>query len=216
MSNKFTSWQRLEAVINYAKMTTNAFAKSLSLKRSENLYQIKKGNNGISKELADLISDKYPEINKLWLLTGEGNMFADNNLKQGSLIQGKHSIPYYDVDLLSVIESRGIIAPNSYINIPTLSDCDFAVKFSGGAMSPVIAQGALVFAKKIISDKILYNEIYLIVTESYATIRYITKNDNDENIINLVPTNMAHQVIHIEKSEIKELYIIKGTFHQFI
>ena len=36
---------------------------SIGLKRAENLYQIKKGNNSISKELAELITIKYCNIN---------------------------------------------------------------------------------------------------------------------------------------------------------
>jgi len=72
------AWERLEEVRRHAGISsTNAFAFALCLKRSENLYQIKKGNHGISKLLANRIAECYPEINKLWLLTGEGTMFRD-------------------------------------------------------------------------------------------------------------------------------------------
>ncbi|MEG2480326.1 MAG: hypothetical protein RSA50_08655, partial [Mucinivorans sp.] len=69
-----TNWQRLEQVVRWSGMSTNKFAMSIGLKRSENLYQIKRGNFGISKELARLICAKYPMISRLWLLTGEGQM----------------------------------------------------------------------------------------------------------------------------------------------
>lgn len=75
MSNNIPNtekWHRLEQVIKWTGLSINAFALHIGLKRSENLYQIKKGNNGISHDLAELITAKYPSISKGWLLTGEG------------------------------------------------------------------------------------------------------------------------------------------------
>ena len=69
-------WLRIEAVIGWAKMSTNGFARHIGLRRRENLYQIKRGNNGISLDVANRIVEKFPEVDKLWLLTGEGQMLA--------------------------------------------------------------------------------------------------------------------------------------------
>lgn len=55
-----------------SRMTTNAFARHIGLARGENLYQIKRGNNGVSLDLANRITAKFPEVSKLWLLTGDG------------------------------------------------------------------------------------------------------------------------------------------------
>ena len=38
----------------------------------------KKGNNGISLDVATRICQHYPEIDKLWLLTGDGQMLRDD------------------------------------------------------------------------------------------------------------------------------------------
>lgn len=73
-------WQRLSAVIAYAKMTTNAFARHIGLPCGENLYRIKRGQNGISRGVADRIADKFPEISKGWLLCGEGEMLRNQVL----------------------------------------------------------------------------------------------------------------------------------------
>ncbi len=53
-------------------MSTNYFARHIGLARGENLYQIKRGNNGISLDVADRIVSKFPQVDKLWLLTGGG------------------------------------------------------------------------------------------------------------------------------------------------
>lgn len=73
-----TDWQRIEMVIQQSKLTVNAFARHIGLPRGENLYQIKKGNNGISLDVAKRIVSKFPQVDKLWLLTGDGQMFRDD------------------------------------------------------------------------------------------------------------------------------------------
>ena len=68
MREKQNNWQRLEAVIKWAHMSTNYFARHIGLARGENLYQIKRGNNGISRDVARRIVTKFPQIDLLWLL----------------------------------------------------------------------------------------------------------------------------------------------------
>ena len=90
MREKQNNWQRIEAVIKWANMSTNYFARHIGLARGENLYQIKRGNNGISLDVADRIVTKFPQVDKLWLLTGEGQMFAEGRVRGAQ-------IPYYDL-----------------------------------------------------------------------------------------------------------------------
>lgn len=52
-----SSWTRLEKLIVWSGLTINAFALSTGLKQAENLYQIKKGRNSISKDFAELIAN---------------------------------------------------------------------------------------------------------------------------------------------------------------
>ena len=76
---KNETWERLEAVIHWSNMTINAFARHIGLLRGENLYQIKKGNNGLSINVANLICEKFPEIDELWLLTGKNSMLLSED-----------------------------------------------------------------------------------------------------------------------------------------
>ena len=41
--------ERLSEVIGYSGLSVNAFVKAIALKRSENLYQIKRGNNVLAR-----------------------------------------------------------------------------------------------------------------------------------------------------------------------
>ena len=71
-------WQRIEKIVRWTGLSVNSFALSIGLNRGENLYRIKRGDNGISKELAELIAARYPEISRAWIITGEGGMFIGN------------------------------------------------------------------------------------------------------------------------------------------
>lgn len=64
---------RLRIVLQYSgERSYNALALRLGLKRSENLYRIRKGCNGISMDLALRIRNICPSLSLSWLLGGEG------------------------------------------------------------------------------------------------------------------------------------------------
>lgn len=73
-------WERLYAVILWAEMNPNSFAKQLGYPKAETLYRIKRGLNGISRNLADRIVLSFPNISKGWLLSGEGSMLRGDNI----------------------------------------------------------------------------------------------------------------------------------------
>lgn len=71
-------WQRIEKVLEYADMSTNYFAKYIGLMRGENLYQIKRGNNKISLDVARKIHEKFPRFSISWLMCGESELMDEN------------------------------------------------------------------------------------------------------------------------------------------
>jgi hypothetical protein len=60
----------------FVKLKVNAkeFAENLGFDRADRIYHVLKGRNGISEDLAKIITSKYPDVNYTWLLTGEGEM----------------------------------------------------------------------------------------------------------------------------------------------
>ena len=89
-----TEWQRLEQIIKWVGMSVNSFGREIGLSRSENLYQIKRRHNGISRDLAEKICKRYPQISKAWVLAGEGDMMLD------VLINEDGSLTYYCMSML--------------------------------------------------------------------------------------------------------------------
>lgn len=62
----------LQEVLYHYKLNANQLAIKLNLKRAQVLYDILDGKSGISQKMAAKIVEVFPEINKAWLLTGEG------------------------------------------------------------------------------------------------------------------------------------------------
>ena len=72
-------WYRIREVMLFCRCpSVNQFAKHIGLKRSEILYRIQRGQNGLSGALANRIIDSVPQISLRWLRFGEGEMFDEH------------------------------------------------------------------------------------------------------------------------------------------
>lgn len=203
MEEKQKCWPRLEAVIRWANMSTNYFARHIGLARGENLYQIKRGNNGISLNLADRIVKCFPEINKLWLLTGEGDMFLsipDNGAK----------IPFYDVDVELAARNCENHDIACRMIVPAIVDCDFAMRYLGHAMEPQLPAGSIVLLKKSDINSIIPGNDYVIVGRKIVTLRTVRTADSPKQLRLAAADSERYDEIVIAKNEIEAVYAVCG------
>lgn len=202
------NWQRIEKIVEWSRATSiNAFARGIGLNRGENLYQIKKGNNGISQELAKQIIAKYPDISKGWLLSGEGSMI------QGDKVFGGHTegyIPFYEKDIIEVLTSPNIIEPSDFIILPPFRDCDLAARSYGEAMSISIPSGSMVLLKRSCIDKICPGEVYLILSTIFVGIRIVRRECGSNTLRLEADKREKYDDILLDMNDIKDIYIVKG------
>ena len=209
-------WQRIEAIIQWAGMTTHAFALHIGLNRSENLYRIKRGYNGISKELADQIVKKYPEIDKLWLLTGDRSMFHTPKNKELEKYgyPGPKGIPFYKGSIPEIINNQKGLKPSFYIDLPIIKECDLAVSVNSDAMEPLIPYGSIITLKKINPNLLFFGEIYLINTPDFCMIRKIRKDyESEEQIILISENRQQYDDILLKKKDIINLFLVKSVLY---
>ncbi len=203
MQGKPTNWQRIEAVIKWANMTTNYFACYIGLARGENLYQIKRGNNGISMDVAQRIVNKFPQIDKLWLLTGEGQMFAEERIKGTQ-------IPFYKTDVEAGVGNIEELEADMTFIIPPFDDCDFAMYYTGRAMGQAVPSGAVVFLKRAEVKDIIPGNEYVVVCDRFTTLRIVRFIDGEDKL-RLVPGDKENfDEMTIDTDEITSLYRVKG------
>ena len=65
-------------LLDYSNLNVKQFSEKLGMKRGQAIYDIMSGKTRrISEKLANQIISEFPEINRSWLLTGEGEMLKD-------------------------------------------------------------------------------------------------------------------------------------------
>lgn len=197
------NWQRLEAVIEWAGMSTNYFARYIGLPRGENLYQIRKGNNGISKDVAHRVVEKFPEISEMWLLTGSGEMFNPPTLPG-------NKIPFYRMDAERTILQVKSLQPDDYIYISLLEESKLAMLYLSDAMRPRIPSGSILFLREIGQEEIIPGLDYLLNfgdTTLLRTVRTATKSD----FWRLEPNNREqYDDWEIARSSINRVWQVSG------
>lgn len=199
------NWQRIEQIIKWAGYpSVSAFAREIGLNRSENLYQIKRGNNGISKDLAEMITVKLPEISKAWLLTGEGTMLRSDSSCS------RHEIPFFKADALQMVLSDEAPEPSYRISFPLFDGSDFAAFSLSSAMEPEIPRGCMLFFQRVLLGSAVPGEIYLVVSPCFSGIRYLRREPGSSDV-RLVPVNKTDfDEVVIPASSIEKLYIVRG------
>lgn len=189
-------------------------------------------NNGISEENISRFLACFPEVSADWLLTGKGPMLHDQAVQIAEpSIQTQfplradrkvemQNIPLYELDatagLVALFNDQIRQTPISHLQIPDLPPCDGAVYVRGDSMYPLLKSGDIVCYREVIAsvDSILWGEMYLlsftIDGESYITIKYIQRADDDLHV-RLVSHNPHHSPKDIPANSIQALALIKAS-----
>ncbi|MDR7797265.1 hypothetical protein [Riemerella anatipestifer] len=191
--------------ILHLKLNPKSFAESLGFERTDRIYNVLKGANGISSDLASIISDKYPDVIYEWLLTGKGEMLKSS---EETPIKGEgvkvildaeikrtpsEGTPYYDVDFAGGWNSDEIFSlgnPSFYIQSPDFRRAEFATNLVGNSVSKVIPSGAIIGLRQIEDWKTYFptNELYGIITKNeMRTVKRVKRKKGDPNTLVLIP-----------------------------
>jgi len=70
------SSKRLYYLLIYLDISADQFAANIGFRYNSCVHDILNGINQIDKGFAYIVNKTYPEVDKNWLLTGEGNMIT--------------------------------------------------------------------------------------------------------------------------------------------
>ena len=196
------SWERLSQIIEESGLTIHSFAMSIGLSRSETLYQIKRGQIGISHHIAELIVSHYPEYSMGWLQTGYGSKYADP-------VAVKGHIPFYNCDL-SHLAAIDEMSPDTYIFMPMLGCVDFAIIYHGEDMSPSVPSGTILMLSQIDANAIVFGNEYVVRTANITTLRRIRATEDVLRYRLEADCPDRFDDIHIRRSDISAIYAVKA------
>jgi hypothetical protein len=201
------NWQRVERAVKWAGLSVNSFALSIGLARGENLYQIKRGNNGISRDLARMIAAKYPQISQGWLLTGEGNMLVDEPVNSDK----QTSIPFYGVDVEKYIADPSRYSVESYFSLPFVDDAEFAAVYLGRAMGDAIPAGAIVVMRRVAPGGMIPGGDYVVVCDDFIVLRRVRRKVGTQTL-RLTPVDEEKfDEVTIDANQVREMYLVRSV-----
>lgn len=197
-------------LIHY-QLNPKSFSEAIGLERPQAIYDIQSGKTkSISSKMADKIISAFPEINRSWLLAGEGEM-----LHGATEEAAPHNRIRYWVDVdataggVTLFEDQ---VTDKYIDldIPEFHDCTDAVNLYGDSMLPLYKSGQIIILKEWMESFIDYGNVYLVITKKgNRMVKYLRKGSDARHVL-CVSENKEFDPFEIEKDDILRLYLVKG------
>lgn len=197
-------------LIHY-QLNPKSFSEAIGLERPQAIYDIQSGKTkSISSKMADKIISAFPEINRSWLLAGEGEM-----LHGATEEAAPHNRIRYWVDVDATAGGVTLFddqVTNKYIDldIPEFHDCTDAVNLYGDSMLPLYKSGQIIILKEWMESFIDYGNVYLVITKKgNRMVKYLRKGSDAQHVL-CVSENKDFDPFEIEKEDILRLYLVKG------
>ena len=182
---------------------------------------------GLGLEKLENVLNAFPDLNRDWLLYGEGKM--ERNLlpiQPANTFELRtdrkltsQQIPLFDVaaaaGLVEIFQDSGQ-EPVDFLQIPDLPPVDGAVYVRGNSMHPLLKSGDIIIYKKVepAVDRILWGQIYLlsytIGGDTFTVVKYVKRSLIEGNI-RLVSYNDFYEPVEIPADSINALALVKAS-----
>lgn len=206
---------RIKEVIKYSGMSVSAFSNKIGFNQS-NLSKVLNNKREVNSNLHQAILNCFPEINRIWLLTGDGEMTDPTNDK-APVKSYTRGVPYYNVDFIGgfdLVLNDQTVVPEYLIDFKTYNEATCWCNVTGHSMEPEINQGDIIALKEIKDFSFLpAGEVYAIVTTNgMRTIKRIGTSPKDD-CYTLIPTNKSPEygIQEIKKNMIDKVYQVLGA-----
>lgn len=197
--NKMDVINIMNEVLSYLDKKPSELAKDIGLSRAQALYDILNPNIkvGISKNMADLITTKFPQINKSYLLTGEGEMLNSDKDTISKTNETNSLINTTRQPILDIRVSAGIgiglegdeNKVVEWVSIPSFEGCK-GITVYGDSMYDKFKSGDIIFVRPITSrDDIDFGQCYVIITREDRYIKNLYESAKGDDFVTMVSFN---------------------------
>lgn len=210
---------RLQMLIDHYYMSPSAFATRIGVKTKQAVYDILKGRTrGISASIEGKILSAFPEVSRVWLLTGEGPMLQGEGPTKS--YEG-HGVPYYNMDFIGGFDlmlNDQTNVPEYHINFKPYDKATCWCNITGHSMEPEINSGDMIALRRIEDFSFLpLGEIYAIVTTNdMRTVKRLGPSDQPD-CYSLIPTNKSPEygIQTLPKDKIRCVFEVLGCMKNF-
>ena len=209
-----TTKARLEEFIRFKGLATSRFESMCHL---SNGY-VRNLKNQVGDEKLNNILSAFPELSKVWLLTGEGEMLntdapvVEQRKQESEENEGK-LIPLLPLSAeggsLDGFDNLGVSLPDCEVIYSPIKDADMAITVSGKSMEPDYPEGCRVVVKRINHALFIeWGRDYVLDTINGIVLKTLEPSD-DPNFIrctSLNPDQRRYAPFEIPKESVRGVY----------
>lgn len=174
---RFDKYMKIKG-LNDNKVTNNLGLSIGTLGKS------RKENRDLSEKNIEKILNFYTDLNRTWLLTGEGSMLTTE-----PSLAGFNEMEYTRVPLLPISAQGGSL--NDFVVSVSLQDCekiispikgaDIAITISGDSMADEYPNGSIVLAKRINERAFIdWGKVYVLDTCNGVVVKTLTPSQKED------------------------------------
>lgn len=181
--------QRFSMYMEVKNLNDNQVTKECGLSKGL-LGQARTGKSDLGSKAVDKISNTYKDLNRVWLLTGEGDMLIQGNEKAEE--QPVDASPQNQVPLIPIAAqggSLGEFASRAHEYdcekvISPIKDVDMAICVSGDSMAPEYPSGCQILVKKINERAFIdWGRVYVLDTVNGAVVKKVLPSDSPDKVL---------------------------------
>nr|DAQ78871.1 MAG TPA: hypothetical protein [Caudoviricetes sp.] len=206
----------------------------ITVKSFENAAGLSNGYvNGIrkgigSEKLADILR-AFPELNRNWLLFGEGEMLTTGTAlppdavgedEQSQLIPAP---PGKGIPLIPLPAMAGFLKGATSINpneiewyfVPAFKDCTFLIRVKGDSMAPRYLSGDIVACREVHDTATFFQwgKPYVLDTDQGVVLKRVRRSELPEHVL-CVSDNPEYDPFDVPTAGIYHLAIVRGLIRE--
>ena len=222
--------ERFDKYMKYKGLNDNKVTVQLGLSVGV-LGKSRKDGRDLSDKVIEQILNFYTELNKVWLLTGEGDMlksgatlipqtyYGGGSDSPSSTTAPPSGLPLITVDAIAGFPSdndKGVLVHDcDTYNIPEFAakGAQYLIRVSGSSMYPKYSNGDILACRKVESVTFFqWGKVYVLDTCQGALVKRLFEDKtNADNVICHSDNSDNYPDFTLPKSEIRTLSIVVGV-----
>ena len=210
---------RFDKYMKYKGLNDNKVTIQLALSVGT-LGKSRKSDRDLSDKVVEKILNFYTDLNRVWLLTGEGEMIKNNLTPQqyygGDTEKQKAGEPQmYIVPLMPISAkggtldefSRSIMENDCEKVLSPIKGADFAITVCGDSMSPDYPSGCHILIKKIEERAFIdWGKVFVLDTVNGTIIKKLMPVADDPSKIKCISINPEYPPYEISLEYVRGIY----------
>lgn len=211
--------QRIEEIATNEGINITSLERIIGASKGVLSRAIKHGTDIQSKWLKAIV-ENYPQYSPNWLLTGEGPMLRNDEIKENLPTATKTENPNEGIPLVPIHAMAGVFSGEAQVLecdceryvVPAFKGADFLIPVKDISMHPRFSSGDIVACKRLSMNNIFFqwNKVYVLDTDQGALIKRL-KPGSDKDHVLVVSDNESFDPFELDVHNIYNVALVIGV-----